>query len=76
MIMQNNTLKNPWKFAASKVVKHDNGEYYFHLTVSQEIEEPAIEQASNFMGVDVGINYLAVASTTDKKCKFFCRWRN
>lgn len=23
------------------------------------------------MGVDVGINYLAVASTTDKKCKFF-----
>jgi putative transposase len=64
-------FKKPWKFAASKVVKHDNGEYYFHLTVSQEIEEPAIEQASNFMGVDVGINYLAVASTTDKKCKFF-----
>lgn len=64
-------FKKPWKFAASKVVKHDNGEYYFHLTISQEIEEPAIEQASNFMGVDVGINYLAVASTTDKKCKFF-----
>lgn len=64
-------FKKPWKFAASKVVKHDNGEYYFHLTVSQGIEEPAIEQASNFMGVDVGINYLAVASTTDKKCKFF-----
>jgi putative transposase len=64
-------FKKPWKFAASKVVKHDNGEYYFHLTVSQGIEEPAIEQSSNFMGVDVGINYLAVASTTDKKCKFF-----
>ena len=27
--------------------------------------------ASTFMGVDVGINCLAVASTTDKKCKFF-----
>lgn len=64
-------FKEPWKFAASKVVEHDNGDYYFHLTVSQEIEEPAIEQASTFMGIDVGINYLAVASTTDKKCKFF-----
>lgn len=64
-------FKEPWKFAASKVVKHDNGNYYFHLTVSQEIEEPHIEEASNFMGIDVGINYLAVASTTDKKCKFF-----
>ncbi|AKB77758.1 Mobile element protein [Methanosarcina horonobensis HB-1 = JCM 15518] len=64
-------FKEPWKFAASKVVKHYNGDYYFHLTVSQEIEEPAIEKASTFMGVDVGINYLAVASTTDKKCKFF-----
>lgn len=64
-------FKEPWKFAASKVTKHADGDYYFHLTVSQEIEEPAIEEASNFMGVDVGINYLAVASTTDKKCKFF-----
>ena len=64
-------FKEPWKFAASKVVKHPNGEYFFHLTVTQEIEESSIEQASNFMGVDVGINYLAVASTTDKKCKFF-----
>lgn len=64
-------FKEPWKFAASKATKHDDGDYYFHLTVSQEIEEPAIEEASNFMGVDVGINYLAVASTTDKKCKFF-----
>ena len=64
-------FKEPWKFTASKVTKHDDGDYYFHLTVSQKIEEPAIEEASNFMGVDVGINYLAVASTTDKKCKFF-----
>ena len=23
------------------------------------------------MGIDLGINFLAVASTTDKKCKFF-----
>ena len=61
----------PWKFTASKVVKHKDGTYFFHLTVSQEIPDQNIEDASTFMGVDVGMNYLAVASTTDKKCKFF-----
>lgn len=61
----------PWKFEASKVVRHKNGDYYFHLTVSQEIEDKKIEDASTFLGIDVGINYLSVASTTDKKCKFF-----
>jgi predicted transposase len=64
-------FKSPWKFGASKVVKHDDGSYYFHLTVSQEIPDKRIEDASTFMGIDVGMNYLAVASTTDKKCKFF-----
>jgi putative transposase len=61
----------PWKFGASKVVKHKDGKYYFHLTVSQVIPDQNIEDASTFMGIDVGINYLAVASTTDRKCKFF-----
>ena len=64
-------FKDPWKFEASKVVKHKDGDYYFHLTVSQELPDKKMENASTFLGVDVGINYLAVASTTDKKCKFF-----
>ena len=64
-------FKEPWKFSASKVVKHKDGTYYFHLTVSQEIPDKKIEDASTFMGIDVGMNYLAVASTTDRKCKLF-----
>jgi IS605 OrfB family transposase len=58
------------KFEASKVVKHKDGDYYY-LPVSQELSAKKIEEASTFMGVDLGINFLAVASTTDKKCKFF-----
>jgi putative transposase len=61
----------PWKFEASKIVKHKNGDYYFHLTVSRQIPNKKLEDASTFLGIDLGINYLAVASTTDKKCKFF-----
>jgi IS605 OrfB family transposase len=60
-----------WKYQASKVVLHKDGNYYFHLSIEKEIPDKNITDASNFMGVDVGINYLAVASTTDRKCKFF-----
>lgn len=60
----------PWKFEASKIVKHKNGDYYFHLTVSRQIPNKKLEDASTFLGIDLGINYLAVASTTDKRCKF------
>ena len=55
-----------------RFVKHKDGGYYFHLCIEKEVYEPEISQASNFMGVDVGINYLAVATTTDKKNKLFC----
>lgn len=61
-----------WEYAASKLVKHKDG-YYFHLSVSKEIADPVPLTASpTFMGVDVGMNWLAVANTTDNKNKFFC----
>jgi putative transposase len=63
-------FRSLWKFEDSKVMK-DNNEYYFHLTVSRELPDKKIEEASTFMGLDLGINFLAVASTNNKKCKFF-----
>jgi IS605 OrfB family transposase len=41
------------------------------LSCEKDIPDKKVTDASTFMGVDVGINCLAVASTTDKKCKFF-----
>jgi transposase len=52
-------------------VKHKDGDYYFHLTVSQEIPDKKIGETSTIMDVDLDINFLVVASTTDKKFKFF-----
>jgi len=60
-----------WKYQASKVVKHKDGDYYFHLSLEKEAPDKEITDASTFMGIDVGMNYLAVASTSDKKCSFF-----
>jgi len=65
-------LDNSWKFGASKLVKHRDGAYYFHLCCEKEADTREVTESSNFMGVDVGQSFLAVASTTDKKCKFFC----
>ncbi|WP_321416681.1 transposase [uncultured Methanomethylovorans sp.] len=60
-----------WKFIASKVVRHKDSNHYFHLSVEKEVPEKELEESSNYMGVDLGMKYLAVASTTEKNCKFF-----
>lgn len=59
-----------WIFSASKLVKHKDG-YYFHLCCEKEVETTNIIDSPTFMGIDVGMNWLAVGSTTDKDCKFF-----
>ena len=64
-------LDGSWKYLASKLCLHKNGAYFFHLVCEKDIPDRNIVDASTFMGIDVGINCLAVASTTDKKCKFF-----
>ena len=61
-----------WKYCASKLVRHRNGNYYFHLSIEKEITEHKISETTDIIGIDVGINHLAVATTTDKKNRFFC----
>ncbi len=65
-------LDGDWKFGASKLVKHSDGVYYFHLCCEKDHDVREVTESSTFMGIDVGQNFLAVASTTDKKCRFFC----
>ena len=61
-----------WTYLASKLVKHKDG-YYFHLSVSKEVSDPVpLTESSTFMGVDVGLNWLAVVNTTDNRARFFC----
>ena len=61
-----------WKYCASKLVRHRNNKYYFHLSIEQDVEEHKISDTTDIIGIDVGINHLAVATTTDKKNIFFC----
>jgi len=65
-------LDGTWHFGASKMVKHKDGSYYFHLCCEKKVDMIEITETSPIMGVDVGQNFLAVATTTDKNCRFFC----
>ena len=51
---------------------YDKPRKHFYLLVSLEIEaaEPAPETHTSVAGVDVGIRYLAVTSTTKGDCTF------
>ena len=40
------------------------------LLYHKNFQTKKIEEAWTFMGIDLGINFLAVASTIDKECKF------
>jgi len=66
----------PWKFGASKVVKHKDGNYYFHLTVSQEIPDKKIEDASNFYGNRCWYELSGSCFHYLYEMQVFCRWRN
>ena len=41
-------FRSSWKFEASKVVKQNDGDSSSHLTVSQELPDKKIEEASTF----------------------------
>ena len=59
-----------WRFLASRLVKRGN-EYYFHLSVEKEVPDVDLSKAKKFIGVDIGLNYIVVACTTDLECRFF-----
>lgn len=64
-------LCRQWKYAASKVCRHRNGCYYFHLSLERGVALPNLDVAKKFMGVDVGINHIAVAASTVDGSRFF-----
>jgi IS605 OrfB family transposase len=60
------------KIGAAKLW-YDKPRKQFYLLVSLELEvaDPTPEKHTQVVGVDVGIRYLAVTSTTDNSCTFY-----
>ncbi len=61
-----------YKLCASDLVKKEH-DYFIHITFSKEINIPKVNSSFQPIGIDIGINNLAVVSVTQQKnpVKFF-----
>lgn len=59
-----------WLFGSAELVPTRTG-YSLHVTVKHEIDEPRLTECDAIIGVDRGMNFLAVATNQDDKAMFF-----
>lgn len=57
-----------WTFGAARLVNR-RGKFYLSISCSKAVSDPL--PADNIVGVDLGMNYLAVASNLENKAVFF-----
>ena len=59
-----------WKFGTAKLVMK-KGKFYLHIPMKRDFPEVEKEAIENIVGVDVGINFLAVSYASGEECHFF-----
>ena len=63
--------KDKFKFGTARLVQDHKGKYYLHIPVTTQIEELQVSDISNVVGIDRGINFLAVSYDSKGKSTFF-----
>lgn len=63
-------LNRDWQFGSAELIPTRKG-YSLHVTVKREISEPRLTECNAIIGVDRGMNFLAVATNQDDKAMFF-----
>ena len=63
--------KDKYKFGTARLVQDHNGKYYLHIPVIMQIEELQVSDISHVVGIDRGINFLAVSYDSKGKSTFF-----
>ena len=63
--------KDKYKFGTAKLVQDHKGKYYLHIPVTTQIEELQVSDISHVVGIDRGINFLAVSYDSRGKSTFF-----
>ena len=59
-----------WKLGGSKLV-FLNGEWYFHISMTKEIQEFSFDSLKHVVGIDRGLRFLATSYDERGKVKFF-----
>ena len=63
-------LSQDWLFGSAELFPTRKG-YSLHVTVKRAIDEPTLTECDAIIGVDRGMNFLAVATDQDDKTMFF-----
>jgi len=59
-----------WRFGTAKLV-NKHGKWFLHIPCSKKFEEPAGDCYQNIVGVDLGVNFTAVAYCSDGRTIFY-----
>lgn len=59
-----------WHFGTASIV-HRLGKWFLHIPVSKDIPELSDSEVSNVVGVDLGVNFLAVTYDSKGKSSFY-----
>ena len=62
--------KDKYKFGTAKLVC-SNHKYYLHIPITTNVEECNVSEICNIVGIDRGINFLAVSYDSKGKSTFF-----
>ena len=63
--------KDKYKFGTARLVQDHKGKYYLHIPVTTQVEKLQVSDISNVVGIDRGINFLAVSYDSKGKSTFF-----
>ncbi|MCD9022143.1 RNA-guided endonuclease InsQ/TnpB family protein [Cohnella silvisoli] len=59
-----------WMFRTAKLVRKHH-KWFLHIPMSKQMTEPHLEEMTQIVGIDLGINFLATAYDTQGKTIFF-----
>lgn len=63
-------LDGSWIFGTAKLV-YKREKFYLHISVTKEVDEPAVHEIRQVVGVDMGINFIATSYDSQGTCQFF-----
>ncbi len=63
-------LDGTWHFGTAKLM-HKHRKWFLHIPMSKEIASPQIEELTQVVGIDLGINFIAAAYDSQGKTIFF-----
>ncbi|MGG3509005.1 transposase [Paenibacillus lautus] len=63
-------LDGTWAFGTAKLV-HKRGKFFLHIPVTQVVNEPSVHDIERIVGVDMGINFIAVSYDSQGTTAFF-----